>query len=298
MGSPDFALPTLEMLARNFLLVGVITQPDRPSGRGKNLISPAVKQAALQLGIPVKQPENLRHPDAIAQLKGWSPDLIVVAAFGQILRPEVLNLPNYGCLNVHGSLLPRWRGASPIQASILAGDEQTGVTIMKMDTGIDTGPILNQRAIAIAPNDTYGTLSPRIATAGAKLLLETLPSYISGKLVPQPQSEEGVTYARMLKKEDGLLDFSSSAVKLVRQVRAMNPWPGAFFNWNGASLKVHQARVGIGKSPGMDSRLVIDGNIAVGTGEGILILEIVQPPGKKPMLGKAFLSGARNWLRP
>ena len=157
MGSPDFAVLTLEALAKDYHLVGVVTQPDRPAGRGGKFRTPAVKNAAIRLGLPVAQPEKLRQPEAMEQLRSWAPDLIVVAAFGQILRPDVLGLPEFGCVNIHGSLLPRWRGAAPIQAAILAGDRETGITIMKMDPGVDTGPTLNQRAIPIAPGDTAGS---------------------------------------------------------------------------------------------------------------------------------------------
>jgi methionyl-tRNA formyltransferase len=295
MGSPDFAVPALEALARRYPLVGVVTQPDRPAGRGGSLHPPAVKVAALRLGIPVIQPEKLRLPEAMTQLQAWAPDLIVVAAFGQILRPAVLDLPRYGCINVHGSLLPRGRGAAPIQASILAGDQETGITIMKMDSGVDTGPILSQRALPIAPDDTGGSLFKKMAPLGAELLLETLPRYLSGEIVPRSQPEVGATYAPMLQKEDGLLDFTRPAIELERRVRAFNPWPGTWFDWHGAPLKVLRASVRGGKSPGVGYRLTVEGRPAVGTGGGILILEDVQPAGKKSMPGRAFLAGARDW---
>jgi len=296
MGSPDFAVPTLEALAAHYPLVGVVTQPDRPAGRGRDLVPPAVKSAALRLGLPVLQPEKLRLPAAMEQLRAWAPDLIVVAAFGQILRPEVLDLPRYGCINVHASILPRWRGAAPIQAAILAGDTETGITIMKMDPGVDTGPVLSRRYLPISAEDTAGTLFEKMAPIGAKLLTETLPHYLSGELQPMPQAEEGVTYAPMLKKEDGHLDFSRPAVELERRVRAFNPWPGTFFDWSGTILKVLKASCSKEKSPGAGSRLIVEAGPAIGTSEGILILEEVQPAGKKPMPGKAFLVGARHWI--
>jgi methionyl-tRNA formyltransferase len=295
MGSPDFAVPSLEALAKVYSLAGVVTQPDRPAGRGRNLVPPPIKEAALRLGLPVMQPEKIRLPEAMTQLQSWAPDLIVVAAFGQILRPELLDLPRYGCINVHGSLLPRGRGAAPIQAAILAGDQETGITIMKMDAGVDTGPILSQRAIPIAPEDSGGTLFAKMAPLGAELLLETLPRYLRGELIPQPQPGLGATYAPMLKKEDGLLDFTQSATALERRVRAMNPWPGAYFAWKEVSMKVLRARVGVGRSPSAGIRFIIDGRPAIGTGEGFLILEEVQPAGKRSMPGMAFLAGARNW---
>ena len=298
MGSPDFAVPALEALAVHYPLAGVVTQPDRPAGRGGSLKPPAVKEAALRLGIPVIQPEKLRNLDAMSQLRVWEPDLIVVAAFGQILRPDVLDLPKYGCINIHGSLLPRGRGAAPIQAAILAGDKETGITIMKMDPGVDTGPMLSQRAIPISPGDTAGTLFEKLAPLGAELLLETLPGYLSGELQPQPQPTEGVTYVPMLKKEDGLLDFSQPAGALERRVRAFNPWPGTWFEWNEMPLKVLRARVGAVKSPGVGNRVVFEGFPAIGTSAGMLILEEIQPAGKKSMPGKAFLTGARDWQNP
>ncbi len=295
MGSPDFAIPALEALADHYRLVGVVTQPDRPAGRGGKLKTPAVKEAALRLEIPFIQPEKLRNPETLAQLKAWAPDLIVVAAFGQILRPEVLNLPKWGCINIHGSLLPRGRGAAPIQAAILAGDQETGITIMKMDPGVDTGPILSQRAVPISPEDNAGTLFQKLALSGAQLLLDTLPSYLSGQLHPQPQPSEGVTYAPMLKKEDGLLDFTQPAAMLERRVRAFYPWPGTWFKYNNSPLKVMHARVCDEKSPGAGQRLTFLGYPAIGTGAGILILEEIQPAGKKIMNGKAFLAGERKW---
>ena len=295
MGSPDFAVPGLEALALHYPLVGVVTQPDHPAGRGGTLKAPAVKAAALRLGIPIIQPEKLRHPEAMAQLRAWAPDLIVVAAFGQILRPDVLDLPKFGCINIHGSLLPRGRGAAPIQAAILAGDQETGVTIMNMDPGVDTGPILSQRAIPISPEDTAGTLFEKLALIGAELLLETLPCYFSGELQPQPQPAEGVTYVPMLKKEDGLLDFTQPAAALERRVRAFNPWPGTWFEWNGTLVKVLHARASAEKSPGAGLRFIFEGYPAIGTSMGMLILEEIQLAGKKSMPGKAFLAGARDW---
>ena len=296
MGSPDFAVPSLEALAARYPVIGAVTQPDRPAGRGRTLVPPAVKLATQALGLPLIQPERLRTPEAMEQLRAWAPDVIVVAAFGQILRAEVLDLPRYGCINVHASLLPRWRGAAPIQAAILAGDAETGVTIMKMDAGVDTGPLLSQRAIPILPDDTAGTLFKKLAELGADLLLKTLPGYLSGEIQPQPQDDSQATYAPMLKKEDGLLDFNRPAEELARRVRAMNPWPGAYFDWKGVRLRVLRARLSGEKSPGAGCSLIVAGCPAVGTGEKILVLEEVQPAGKKSMPGKAFLAGARTWL--
>jgi methionyl-tRNA formyltransferase len=296
LGSPDFAIPALKALAAEYPIIAVITQPDRPAGRNGKLRPPPVKTVALDLGLPVIQPEKLRVPSVLEQLRAWSPDLIVVAAFGQILRPELLDLPKYGSINIHGSILPRWRGAAPVQAAILAGDAETGVTIMKMDAGIDTGPLLGSCSIPIAQDETAGTLFDKLAVIGANLLLETLPRYLSGELVPQPQPALGVTHAKMLKKEDGRLDFSQPASSLERRVRAMDPWPGAFFDWKGTPIKLLRARVSgeVSASPG--DRVIVRGYPAIRTPQGDLILEEVQPAGKKPMDGKAFLAGARDWV--
>ena len=293
MGSPEFALPALQTLAENYTITGVVTQPDQPAGRGRVLTPPPVKTLAEQLHLPVIQPRRLREPE-LAQLQAWQPDLIVVAAFGQILRTNVLDLPPRGCINVHASLLPRWRGAAPIQAAILHGEAETGVTIMKMDPGIDTGPTLSHRALPIEPDDTAGTLSSKLAHLGAGLLVETLSAYLRGDLLPQPQDDSLATYAPMLKKEDGLLDFNEPAEKLSWKVRAYHPWPGAFFEWAGGSIKVHRAHieqgnVGIGQ-------LVRWGKLpAVGTISGLLVLDEVQPAGKKSMPGQVFLNGIRDW---
>ena len=294
MGSPDFALPSLRALANHYEIVGVVTQPDRASGRGRDLKALPVKTLAFELGIPVMQPEKLRLPEAMDQLRAWAPELIVVAAFGQILKKDVLELPRFGCINVHASLLPRWRGAAPINAAILHGDEETGVTIMKMDVGLDTGPMLSQRSIRLTREDTAGSVFEKLSTLGADLLLETLPDYLSGKLTPIPQSEEGVTYAPMLKKEEGKLDFNQDAHELERRIRAFHPWPGAFMDFDGTLLKVHRARVETGEASA-GQRLIVQNQPAIGARGGFLILEEVQPAGKKSMSGRSFLAGARNW---
>jgi methionyl-tRNA formyltransferase len=296
MGSPAFAVPALEALARDYPIAGVVTQPDRPAGRGGILKPPVVKVAASRLGLPVIQPEKLRQLDAMDQLRTWAPDLIVVAAYGQILRPELLDLPKFGCINIHGSLLPRWRGAAPIQTAILNGDAETGVTIMKMDSGVDTGAILSRRYIPITSDDNAGRLFAKLAPLGANLLIETLPRYLSGEMQPQPQPDEGITYAPMLKRENGKLDFTQPAITLERRVRAFNPWPGTWYDWKGAPLKVLRATVIMEKSPGVGCRFIVEGYPAIGTGDGILLLEEIQPAGKRAMTGKAFLAGARDWV--
>lgn len=298
MGSPDFAIPTLRALASRYNLSGVVTQPDRPAGRGRTLTSPPVKTLAAELGLPVIQPRRLKDPEVMEQLRLWEPDLIVVAAFGQILRHDVLEMPRFGCVNVHASLLPRWRGAAPIHAAILSGDEQSGVTIMKMDSGIDTGPILSQAAVAIHPQDNAETLGVRLANLGAELLLQTLPQYIDGRIQPVAQDEALATYAPMLNKEDGRLDFTQPANHLERQVRAYFPWPGAFTEWRGQPLKIHSAHAAAEAIPGSHTpgcTLVIDGLPAIATADGFLVLDKLQPAGKKPMSGVIFLNGAREW---
>lgn len=299
MGSPDFAVPVLLSLAANYSVIGVVTQPDRPSGRGKRLTPPPVKVAAEGLQLPLIQPQSLRRPEAVEQLRGWHPDLIIVAAFGQILRPEVLELPEFGCLNVHASLLPRWRGAAPIPAAILNGDAATGVSLMLMDTGVDSGPVLCQKSIPILPDDTAGSLSARLSQLGAQLLLEALPDYLLGRLSPIPQDNSLATLAPMFTKRDGLLDFSLPAEQLARQVRAFNPWPGAYTLWKGEILKVHRAsstaKSLLNDSLPAGSKIVLDGLPAILTSDGSLILEELQPAGKKTIPGKVFLHGARNW---
>ena len=276
-------------------MVGVVTQPDRPAGRGREMTPPPVKVLASQLDIPVFQPESLRTSEAIERLKDWAPDVIVVIAFGQILRRNILELPRLGCINIHGSILPRWRGASPVQAAILAGDVETGVTIMKMDTGVDTGAILATRRVTISVTDTADTLGERLAEIGAGFLIETLPDYLDGKLAGQPQDESLATYAGLIKKEEGLLDFDQPAEVLERRIRAFNPWPSTWFHWHGQNIKVHTAYVlpDVEAIPG--KRKIFSGVPAIGTSTGWLILEVIQPAGKKRMNGAVFLHGVQNW---
>ena len=302
MGSPEYAVPILQTLIGEYNIVGVVTQPDRPSGRGQVLTPPPIKNLSIENNLPYIQPRRLREPQSIEQLKSWEPDIIIVAAFGQILRPEVLGLPKYGCINVHASILPRWRGASPIQAAILNGDQQTGVTIMMMDEGVDTGAILAQRAIPISEHDTHRTLSQKLSTLGAELLIETLPKYLSGQIQPSFQDPSLVTLAPMIKKEEGRLDFSKTAQFLSNQVRAFYPWPGTFTTWQGNILKIIKAHAVIDhilsssltEKPG--EKVVYQGLPAIITLDGIFVLDEVQPAGKKPMPGKTFLQGTRNWI--
>lgn len=294
MGSPELAAKILESLVTRYQVVGVVTQPDRPAGRGKVLTSPPVKVLADQLGIATIQPERLRD-EAFAQLQAWNPDVIVVAAFGQILRQRVLDLPKFGCINVHASYLPRWRGAAPIQAAILHGDEFTGVSIMKMDAGIDTGPVLIQEKVNLTEEENLNSLTLKLANLGAVLLLKALEDYIAGRLSTTPQPESGDTYAAMLNKEDGLLDFSKSAVEIDRKVRALNDWPGTFCEVNGQVLKIRKVKILHSEMHPARMRSVLDKVPAISTPDGWVQLLEVQPAGKKWMPGADFLRGIQNW---
>ncbi|MAT43160.1 MAG: methionyl-tRNA formyltransferase [Anaerolineaceae bacterium] len=295
MGSPEFALPSLSGLIKNYDVIGVVTQPDRPAGRGKKLLSPPVKDLALEHRIPVIQPRRLKEEIALEQLTQWNPDLIVVVAFGQILKQNVLDMPKYGCINVHASLLPRWRGAAPIQASVYHGDTESGVTIMKMDAGIDTGPILRQKKVNLRENETAVSLGNRLSQLGAELLIDTLPGYLRGEIIPQPQPENGATYVSMIDKWDGLLDFSRPAFALINQIRAYNPWPGTFFDIQNERLKIHEAELDFSDKLAVGERGVVNGYPVIGTSEGNLLIRVIQPSGKKPMPGDVFLRGFRVW---
>jgi len=295
MGSPEFSIPSLISLIERFTVVGVVTQPDKPAGRGKSLKAPPIKDIALKHEIEFIQPNKLNDPGVFEKLQSWAPDVIVVVAFGQILRQEVLDFPRLGCVNVHGSILPRWRGAAPIQAAIFHGDEETGITIMKMDAGVDTGPILKQKSIKIIDDDTSESLGQSLSQLGAELLVTTLDDYLKGNLKPISQSDDEATYAPRLEKENGFLDFSKSAVELDRQVRAYFPWPGTFMEIGIERIKVMSTSIveNVSLEPG--ERGQISGYPIVGTAQSGLLLETVQPAGKKAMSGKTFLNGFRDW---
>jgi methionyl-tRNA formyltransferase len=256
-----------------------------------------VKELAVKLRIPVMQPVKLKLPESFEQLANWQPDIIIVAAFGQILRQNVLDLPRLGCVNVHASFLPRWRGAAPIQAAICAGDEKTGVSIMRMDAGVDTGPVFFQAAEPIHADDTADTLSKRLSVLGRETLLSVLPQIISGNLEAKPQPETDATYASMLKKEDGQLDWSAHAEELERKVRAFNDWPGTFAFWKGQMLKVRSAKVVPEMNGNPGKHFIHQSAPAVLTGAGGLALLEVQPAGKKWMSGRDFLNGNADWER-
>jgi methionyl-tRNA formyltransferase len=301
MGTPAFAVPTLERLLATQAVVGVATQPDRPAGRGRRLRPSPVKELARAHGVPVYQPQSLRRaPEAVAELAALRPDVVVVAAYGLILPPAVLALAPGGALNVHASLLPRWRGAAPVAYAILAGDEETGVTIMQMDEGLDTGPMLARRAVPVGPEETAGELGARLAVLGAELLAQTLGPWLAGRLVAEPQPGAGASYAPRLGPADARLDWREPAAAIARRVRAMSPAPGAFGELpDGTRLKVLAARV----VPGLTGVPAPAGTLyptpdgpAVGTGEGGLLLVEVQPAGGRPMRGADLLRGRPGLL--
>jgi methionyl-tRNA formyltransferase len=295
MGTPEFAVPILKQLLAEHEVLAVLTQPDRKAGRSRRVEPSPVKRVALDHGIAVLQPLTLRRSEAIEPLRALAPEVIVVAAYGLILPRAVLDLPKHGCLNVHASLLPKHRGASPIAAAILAGDTETGVTVMLMDEGMDSGPILAQRSVAIAPDDTTQSLGEKLARLGASLLAEVLPRWLSGEIVPTPQDASRATQARLIRKEDGRIDWSQPAIEIERQVRAYLPWPSAHTSFRGEMLKVLRARVAPGQGqPGKVMRL--PEGIAVATGDGVLVLDEVQLAGKKPLSSEAFVRGQRDFV--
>ena len=307
LGTSEFALPALQRLVESdYEIAGVYTQPDRPAGRGRRERPSPVKVMALRHGLPVFQPPRISAPESVEALAALKPDVMLAAAYGQILRQPVLDVPPRGVLNIHPSLLPRYRGASPVAAAILAGDSQTGVTIMLMVRALDEGPILSQRRVAIDPQDTTGTLTERLAREGADLLLETLPAYVDGSLQPQPQDASIASYVSTVKKEDGLIDWSLPAAQVWRRVRAYNPWPGAFTHLDGSVLLIHEAwplAGGGGEPPGTVVALPVPvedhargAGFAVQTGEGLLAVLRVQKEGRRAMPAKEFLRGERGLL--
>lgn len=295
MGTPDFAvLPLRAMAEAGYEIVGVVTQPDKPKGRGKTLLPTPVKEEALKYRIPVYQPLKVREPEFMETLKTLNPDIIVVAAFGQIVPKAVLELPRFGCINIHASLLPKYRGAAPIQQAVLDGETETGVTIQKMGTGIDTGDMISKIVVPITEEETGGSLFDKLAAAGADLLVKTLPEIFAGTAVYEEQPKESPTpYAGMITKQMGLLDFTKSAAELERLVRGLNPWPSAYAFLDGKTLKVWKSKVlesrGDAK-PGTVLQADRTG-IYVACGEGELVLKEVQLEGKKRMETDAFLRG-------
>lgn len=290
-GTPEFAVPCLDaVLASGHELLAVYTQPDRPAGRGRQLTPSPVKQRALQAGIEVRQPETLKDADTQAALAALAPDLVIVVAYGLILPRAVLAIPPHGCWNVHASLLPRWRGAAPIQRALLAGDQHTGVCLMQMEAGLDAGPVLLSRACAIDEHDTSASLHDRLASLGAALLAEGLQALAAGQLpAPVAQPTEGVTYAHKLDKAEARLDLGEPAAVLARKVRAFQPWPVAEVQLDGERLRIHAARAGSGSlSPG--AWRAQDGLLAIGCGEGVLLVERLQREGSKVVSARDFLN--------
>lgn len=291
-------MPALEALvASNHTVVGVLTQPDRPKGRGRQITSGPVKAAALARGIPVSQPLSLKDQAGRAELEAWKPDVLIVVAYGLILPKAVLAIPRLGCINIHGSLLPRWRGAAPIQRAILAGDTVTGVTIMLMDAGLDTGPMLLKKEIPIGSTETGGSLHDRLSALGAPALLEALAGYAAGTLAPVPQPTEGVTYAAKLEKSEGLIDWRRDALEIDRQVRAFNPWPVAETRLDGEQLRIFDCSLPekpqsatIDAEPGTITA-VSDTGVTVQCGRGRLSLRELQRPGRRAVPVADFIRG-------
>ncbi|HEY4367930.1 MAG TPA: methionyl-tRNA formyltransferase [Steroidobacteraceae bacterium] len=295
-GTPQFSVPALAALAASeHRVVAVYTQPDRPAGRGQQLATSAVKQYAVQHGLPVEQPATLRDAAAVERLAQWQADVMVVVAYGLILPPSVLKVPAMGCINIHASLLPRWRGAAPIHRAILAGDRQTGITIMQMDAGLDTGPMLLERITQISPQDTAAVLHDRLASLGAEAIVAALAGLASGSITAHPQPPEGATYAAKLRKEEALIDWSKSSFELDRQVRAFNPWPVAETRLHGQQLRIWEATAADTATTAVPGTVVAAnaGGIAVATGSGLLHLTRVQLAGRKAVPAAEFLHAQR-----
>ena len=294
MGTPSFAAPVLSgLLDAGHEVAGVYTRPDRRAGRGRRLLAPEMKSFAAERGLPVLQPPSLREEEAQRILAALSPELMVVAAYGLLLPPAVLDIPPLHCLNIHPSLLPRHRGPSPVAAAIMEGDEETGVTVMRLDEGMDTGPIVARRSARIDGEETGETLTARLFQMGADLLVDTLPAWSKGEIEPQPQDEALATVTPRLSREDGDIDWSLPAVRTARQVRAYHPWPGAYTTWGGRSLKVIEAAAREAGGVGEPGRVVSlgRGRMGVATGEGVLELWRVQLEGRSAVDAAGFLAG-------
>ena len=297
-GTPEFSVPCLQALYEhnNVEVIGVYTQPDRPAGRGKKVQQSPVKTRAIATGTPVFQPTSLRHSDQYLQLQALDMDLMVVTAFGMILPAQVLALPRFGCVNIHASLLPKWRGAAPIQRAIEAGDQETGVALMQMEEGLDTGPVLASKSIPITPEDTAGTLHDKLSALGGKLLGESLDGIAARSFTPEDQDDGAASYARKLSKSESPLNWNDSAIQLERRIRAYHPWPMTHAQLGDLTIKIHTARTGTPEThksdaaPGTVLGASRDG-IIVATGDGCLCLERLQKPGGKPMTAGDFLNG-------
>ncbi len=295
MGTPEFAVPSLEALVRSpDQMAGVVTQPDRPKGRGQVLTPPPIKLLSRREGLPFLQPAKMKDPAFLDALRAWQPDLIVVAAFGRILPPLILEIPPKGCINIHASLLPKYRGAAPIQWAVMNGERETGITTMLMDPGMDTGDVLLQERVSIDPDDTGGSLSRRLAEVASRLLMETIQRLKAGSLSPIPQDHAHATMAPLLKKEDGLIDWRRRAVEIANQVRGLSPWPGAYSLVAGERWTICGASVETGSAGTQAIGLVLRaGNtgIAVSTGDGTLVINELQPAGRRRMTAAQYLAG-------
>ena len=299
MATPQFAVPALRHLVLNgYQVAAVYTRPDKQAGRGRHMLYSPVKQAALELALPVLQPDSLKKAEVVADLAGLRADVIVVAAYGQILPPQVLQLPGCGCINIHPSLLPRHRGASPVAAAILAGDAFTGVSIMLMDEGLDTGPVIAKAQLPVLDNDTTGSLGLKLSLVAARLLPDVLPDWVKGRLEARPQPEDGVTYSGTIDKEDGRIDWQEAAVTIWRKVRAFQPWPGCHTSWRGRTLKIIEVvpLPDAGDANAGQVMAISRKGFAVATGDGILRVLKLQLEGKRVVTAAEFLAGQRNFI--
>ena len=301
MGTPEFAvLPLEQLVADRYQVVAVYTQPDRTAGRGRSLVAPPLKKAALALDLPVLQPNRLRDSETVAQLASLHPDVIVVAAYGQILPQPVLDIPASGCINIHPSLLPKYRGVSPVPAAILAGDRFTGVSIMLMDRGLDTGPVLTRAQVPVSARDTAGSLMNKLSLIGGQLLCDILPVWVGGGITPQPQDESGASYSGTISKEDGEIDWHLTAVEIWRRVRAFQPWPGCYTRWQNRQLKIIES-VPLSAEGAIEHGQVLtltgkEAPFGIGTRDGVLGVLQVQLEGKRAMSAADFLRGQRQLL--
>jgi len=298
-GTPDFAARHLQALIQSeHQIVGVYSQPDRPAGRGKKLKASEVKELALEHNLPVFQPQSLKNDEALAELTSLNADIMIVVAYGLILPKAILEAPRLGCLNVHGSILPRWRGAAPIQRAIWAGDKQTGVTIMQMDEGLDTGDMLHISRCPISTTETSASLYTKLAELGPDALIETINKLANGEITPEPQNDELANYAKKLSKEEADIDWSMSALQIERNIRSFNPWPMCFTQMGGQTVKIHQAQVML--QSGVPGQILSSdkNGVVVACGEHALCITQLQPQGKKPMAINDFLNGRSDWVTP
>ncbi|MEK7841236.1 MAG: methionyl-tRNA formyltransferase, partial [Deltaproteobacteria bacterium] len=295
MGTPEFAVPSLRALIEvGENVVAVVTQPDKPKGRGKKLTTPPVREAALKHNIPVFQPEKIKDEPFITAIRNFSPDVIAVVAYGKILPKAILDIPPKGCINVHASILPKYRGAAPINWAIINGEKETGITTMLLDEGMDTGDMLLTEKVEIRDDDTASSLHDRLKYIGADLLIKTIKGIKSETIRPIPQDDSQATYAPMLKKEDGRIDWTMKAEEIKNLIRGLNPWPGAYTRWDGKQIKIFKAEVeaGVKEEPGTVINISTEG-IFVATGKGILLIKELQPENKNRMTASEFIKGYR-----